>query len=122
MNGCAIHSQVNATGVMPVIFASSLLVAPSSLARFTDAAFLKTIAVALFPGGKRSRERRYQHKCIISGEAGAIGMHGWTWKLLSRSFRSPLVSAAVAVRERRRHRFSLLLEKPFLEECLWDSS
>lgn len=36
---------------MPVIFASSLLVAPSSLARFTDAEFLKTLAVALYPGG-----------------------------------------------------------------------
>lgn len=43
--------KVNATGVMPLIFASSLLTAPSVLARYTDSAVLEDIARAVAPGG-----------------------------------------------------------------------
>eukprot|EP00850_Spirogloea_muscicola_P007909 SM000041S15468 [mRNA] locus=s41:195460:198723:- [translate_table: standard] len=43
--------KVNSTGVMPIIFSTSLLAAPVSLARFTGAGFLKSAAVALYPGG-----------------------------------------------------------------------
>lgn len=43
--------KVNATGVMPLIFASSLLALPSALARYTDTAALDDAARALGPGG-----------------------------------------------------------------------
>ena len=43
--------KVNATGVMPLIFASSLLTAPSVLARYSDNAFLEDLAKAVAPGG-----------------------------------------------------------------------
>lgn len=43
--------KVNSTGVMPIIFASSLMAAPSSLARFTGSPSLQNVAVALDPGG-----------------------------------------------------------------------
>jgi preprotein translocase subunit SecY len=43
--------KVNATGVMPLIFASSLLALPASLARYADAAALDDAARALGPGG-----------------------------------------------------------------------
>lgn len=43
--------KVNATGVMPLIFASSLLALPASLARFTDSAALDEAAKTLGPGG-----------------------------------------------------------------------
>lgn len=36
--------KVNATGVMPLIFASSLLALPSALARYTDAPALDEVA------------------------------------------------------------------------------
>ena len=36
--------QVNATGVMPLIFASSLLALPTAVARYTDAAWADDIA------------------------------------------------------------------------------
>ena len=44
-------SQVNSTGVMPIIFSSSLTQAPYALARFTGSAALQTTASALYPGG-----------------------------------------------------------------------
>eukprot|EP00270_Netrium_digitus_P013538 TRINITY_DN4508_c0_g2_i1.p1 TRINITY_DN4508_c0_g2~~TRINITY_DN4508_c0_g2_i1.p1 ORF type:complete len:524 (-),score=103.75 TRINITY_DN4508_c0_g2_i1:59-1630(-) len=43
--------KVNSSGVMPIIFSSSLLAAPASLARFTGAAWLQSLAVFLYPGG-----------------------------------------------------------------------
>eukprot|EP00775_Hariotina_reticulata_P012127 gene12127-12265_t len=43
--------KVNATGVMPLIFASSLLGLPLALARLTDSAALERAAAALGPGG-----------------------------------------------------------------------
>lgn len=44
--------QVNSSGVMPIIFSTSSLAIPGTLARFTGLAPLKTAAVALNPGGK----------------------------------------------------------------------
>ena len=43
--------KVNATGVMPLIFASSLLGLPLALARYTDSTALDGVANALGPGG-----------------------------------------------------------------------
>lgn len=43
--------KVNATGVMPLIFASSLLAFPSALARYTDNPALDDAAKAVGPGG-----------------------------------------------------------------------
>jgi preprotein translocase subunit SecY len=43
--------KVNATGVMPVIFSSSLLAVPAGVARFTNSESLVGIANALAPGG-----------------------------------------------------------------------
>lgn len=44
--------QVNSSGVMPIIFSTSSLALPGTLARFTGLAALKNTAVALNPGGK----------------------------------------------------------------------
>ncbi|CAI5480545.1 unnamed protein product [Closterium sp. Yama58-4] len=43
--------KVNSTGVMPIIFSSSLLAAPYSIARFTGSAAFQSAATALYPGG-----------------------------------------------------------------------
>jgi len=43
--------KVNATGVMPLIFASSLLGLPLALARYTDSATLDQVAQQFGPGG-----------------------------------------------------------------------
>ncbi|XP_058191196.1 preprotein translocase subunit SCY1, chloroplastic [Rhododendron vialii] len=43
--------KVNSTGVMPIIFSTSSLALPGTLARFTGLAALKNAAVALGPGG-----------------------------------------------------------------------
>lgn len=43
--------KVNATGVMPVIFASSLLAVPGAVARFSGVEALQPAATALAPGG-----------------------------------------------------------------------
>lgn len=43
--------KVNSTGVMPIIFSSSLMSAPAALARFTNADALKSVAQVLYPGG-----------------------------------------------------------------------
>ncbi|CAM6070524.1 unnamed protein product [Sphagnum tenellum] len=43
--------KVNSSGVMPIIFSTSLLAVPASVARFTGLAVLKNAAVALYPGG-----------------------------------------------------------------------
>lgn len=43
--------QVNATGVMPVIFSSSLLAVPSALARYANIPALESAARALAPNG-----------------------------------------------------------------------
>lgn len=43
--------KVNATGVMPVIFASSLLALPSALARYANLPALESVAGALSPSG-----------------------------------------------------------------------
>lgn len=43
--------KVNSTGVMPIIFSSSLLAAPYSIARFTGNEGLQAVATALYPGG-----------------------------------------------------------------------
>lgn len=45
------YLQVNATGVMPVIFSSSLLALPASLARYTNYEALQGAAQALSPSG-----------------------------------------------------------------------
>ncbi|GAX74425.1 hypothetical protein CEUSTIGMA_g1874.t1 [Chlamydomonas eustigma] len=43
--------KVNATGVMPLIFASSLLALPTAVARYTDAAWADDVAKSIGPGG-----------------------------------------------------------------------
>ncbi len=43
--------QVNATGVMPVIFSSSLLALPSAVARFANQPAFESAARALSPSG-----------------------------------------------------------------------
>ncbi|CAO2189115.1 unnamed protein product [Urochloa humidicola] len=43
--------KVNSSGVMPIIFSTSSLALPGTLARFTGLEFLKKAAVALIPGG-----------------------------------------------------------------------
>ncbi|GFR48827.1 hypothetical protein Agub_g10780 [Astrephomene gubernaculifera] len=43
--------KVNATGVMPLIFASSILALPAALARYTDSASLEEFARSVGPGG-----------------------------------------------------------------------
>ncbi|PVH36517.1 hypothetical protein PAHAL_6G090800 [Panicum hallii] len=43
--------KVNSSGVMPIIFSTSSLALPGTLARFTGLEFLKKAAVALNPGG-----------------------------------------------------------------------
>ncbi|GLC70657.1 hypothetical protein PLESTF_001018800 [Pleodorina starrii] len=43
--------KVNATGVMPLIFASSLLALPAALARYTDSAALDEFSRTVGPGG-----------------------------------------------------------------------
>lgn len=43
--------QVNATGVMPVIFASSLLAVPTTLARSTSNPTIVAVAKSLYPSG-----------------------------------------------------------------------
>lgn len=43
--------KVNATGVMPVIFSSSLLALPSALARYTNSPAVEGAAAQLSPGG-----------------------------------------------------------------------
>lgn len=45
-------NQVNSSGVMPIIFSTSSLALPGTLARFTGISVLKNAAVALNPGGK----------------------------------------------------------------------
>ena len=44
--------QVNSSGVMPIIFSTSSLALPGTLARFTGLAALKKAALTLNPGGK----------------------------------------------------------------------
>ena len=44
-------TQVNATGVMPVIFASSLLAAPTALARYFNTPAVTSFAKAVSPAG-----------------------------------------------------------------------
>ena len=44
--------QVNSSGVMPIIFSTSSLALPGTLARFTGLSALKNAALALNPGGK----------------------------------------------------------------------
>ncbi|KAJ0031182.1 hypothetical protein Pint_14253 [Pistacia integerrima] len=51
-------NQVNSSGVMPIIFSTSSLALPGTLARFTGIAALKKAALALNPGGKT---------CILTG-------------------------------------------------------
>ncbi|KAL0453627.1 UNVERIFIED_CONTAM: Preprotein translocase subunit SCY1, chloroplastic [Sesamum latifolium] len=43
--------KVNSSGVMPIIFSTSSLALPGTLARFTGLSFLKKAAVGLNPGG-----------------------------------------------------------------------
>ncbi|XP_042486775.1 preprotein translocase subunit SECY, chloroplastic isoform X3 [Macadamia integrifolia] len=46
-----VYVQVNSAGVMPIIFSTSSLALPGTVARFTGLAALKQAAVALNPGG-----------------------------------------------------------------------
>lgn len=46
--------KVNSAGVMPIIFSTSSLALPATLARFTGISALKNVAFALTPGGKFS--------------------------------------------------------------------
>ena len=48
---CLARLQVNAAGVMPVIFATTLMSVPSGLARVAENEVLENIAVALYPTG-----------------------------------------------------------------------
>lgn len=48
----SIFLQVNSSGVMPIIFSTSSLALPATLARFTGLDVLKKAALALNPGGK----------------------------------------------------------------------
>lgn len=75
---------MNATGVLPVIFASSLLAVPSTLARFTHSSTLAGAANALGPGGAfylpvrregvpMARQSAATHCPRSSPRAGAIG-------------------------------------------------
>lgn len=43
------RAQVNAAGVMPVIFATTLMSLPSGVARFTDLEFMENLAGLLYP-------------------------------------------------------------------------
>lgn len=47
-----IVEQVNSSGVMPIIFSTSSLAIPGTLARFTGVGVLRNVAVALNPGGE----------------------------------------------------------------------
>ena len=47
----AVLLKVNATGVMPVIFSSSLLALPTALARYANAKPVEAVAAALNPSG-----------------------------------------------------------------------
>ncbi|KAG5066600.1 hypothetical protein GLYMA_04G157300v4 [Glycine max] len=51
MEYCAPLYQVNSSGVMPIIFSTSSLALPGTLARFTGLTALKKASVALNPGG-----------------------------------------------------------------------
>lgn len=44
--------KVNSAGVMPIIFSTSSLALPATLARFTGISALKNVAFALNPGGE----------------------------------------------------------------------
>lgn len=46
------NEQVNSSGVMPIIFSTSSLALPGTLARFTGVGFLRNAAAGLNPGGK----------------------------------------------------------------------
>ncbi|GLT49635.1 hypothetical protein SLA2020_231800 [Shorea laevis] len=46
-----VYVQVNTSGVMPIIFSTSSLALPGTLARFTGISTLKNAALALNPGG-----------------------------------------------------------------------
>jgi preprotein translocase subunit SecY len=48
---CYHYEQVNSSGVMPIIFSTSSLALPGTLARFTGLEFLKKAAISLNPGG-----------------------------------------------------------------------
>ncbi|KAK4404490.1 Preprotein translocase subunit SECY, chloroplastic [Sesamum angolense] len=48
---CLLTFKVNSSGVMPIIFSTSSLALPGTLARFTGLSFLKKAAVGLNPGG-----------------------------------------------------------------------
>ncbi|VAI16480.1 unnamed protein product [Triticum turgidum subsp. durum] len=48
---CQAVAKVNSSGVMPIIFSTSSLALPATLARFTGLDFLKKAAIALTPGG-----------------------------------------------------------------------
>jgi hypothetical protein len=50
---CYHYEQVNSSGVMPIIFSTSSLALPGTLARFTGLEFLKKAAISLNPGGKQ---------------------------------------------------------------------
>uniref|UniRef100_M8BJF6 Preprotein translocase subunit secY, chloroplastic n=1 Tax=Aegilops tauschii TaxID=37682 RepID=M8BJF6_AEGTA len=49
--GADSKAVVNSSGVMPIIFSTSSLALPATLARFTGLDFLKKAAIALTPGG-----------------------------------------------------------------------
>lgn len=46
-----LDEQVNSSGVMPIIFSTSSMALPATLARFTGLSVLKKAAVGLNPGG-----------------------------------------------------------------------
>lgn len=52
--------QVNSSGVMPIIFSTSSLALPGTLARFTGIAALKKAALALNPGGKLPKVKLFE--------------------------------------------------------------
>jgi hypothetical protein len=47
--GLCVATQVNAAGVMPVIFATTLMSLPSGVARFANVEAMETLAALLYP-------------------------------------------------------------------------
>jgi hypothetical protein len=73
LHGCV---QVNATGVMPVIFSSSLLALPSALARYLNSAELEAAARAVSPAGPLYLPVGHMCPPLTWAHAGSI-LEGW---------------------------------------------
>ena len=74
-------NQVNASGVMPIIFASSLVALPSTIARFLDNESLTNLAQAIAPGGQVSTP----HPCHAIPLAPLRAPNGHSWLRIMKS-------------------------------------